>query len=88
MKKRGQGLSMDTIVIAAIALLVLVILALIFTGKIGKTRVEMDKCDTQGGKCVATAVECSSEYQKVVSSYSCPDIDGQKQLCCVSIGGK
>ena len=35
MKKNAQGLSMTTIVVAALALLVLVVLALIFTGRMG-----------------------------------------------------
>ena len=35
MNKRGQGLSLTTIIVAAIALIVLVILVMIFTGRIG-----------------------------------------------------
>ena len=35
MKKRAQGLSINTIIIAAIALIVLVVLVAIFTGRIG-----------------------------------------------------
>ena len=35
MEKRAQGLSMTTIVVAALALLVLVVLALVFTGRMG-----------------------------------------------------
>ena len=33
--KRGQGLSLNTIIIAAIALIVLVVLVMIFTGRMG-----------------------------------------------------
>jgi uncharacterized membrane protein YqiK len=42
MNKKGQGLSLTTIIIAAIALIVLVVLVMIFTGRIGifKTGVE------------------------------------------------
>ncbi|MBR9683599.1 hypothetical protein GOV03_03595 [Candidatus Woesearchaeota archaeon] len=35
MDKRGQGLSLTTIIVAAIALIVLVVLVMIFTGRIG-----------------------------------------------------
>jgi hypothetical protein len=35
MNKRGQGLSVTTIIIAAIALIVLVVLVAIFTGRLG-----------------------------------------------------
>jgi len=40
--KKGQGLSLTTIIVAAIALIVLVVLVMIFTGRIGvfKTGVE------------------------------------------------
>jgi len=36
MKKKGQGLSLDVIIIAALALIVLVVLIVIFTGKAGQ----------------------------------------------------
>lgn len=35
MNKKGQGLSLTTIIVAAIALIVLVVLVMIFTGRIG-----------------------------------------------------
>jgi len=35
LNKKGQGLSISTIVVAALALLVLVVLVLIFTGRMG-----------------------------------------------------
>ncbi len=47
--KKGQGLSMTTIVIAAISLLVLVVLVLIFTGRLNifsKGVEESSKCET------------------------------------------
>ncbi len=42
LNKKGQGLSLTTIIVAAIALIVLVVLVMIFTGRIGvfKTGVE------------------------------------------------
>ena len=38
MKKKGQGLSLNVIIIAAIGLIVLVLLIAIFTGRIGTFR--------------------------------------------------
>lgn len=35
MDKKGQGLSLNTIIIAALALIVLVVIVMIFTGRIG-----------------------------------------------------
>ena len=53
--KRGQGLPMNTIVIAAIVLIVLVVLIMIFTGSMGnwlqdlKIAREAKNCTTYGG---------------------------------------
>jgi flagellar basal body-associated protein FliL len=70
MSKKAQGMSINIIIIAAIALLVLVILSIIFIGKMGKTREEVDKCETNGGTCTA---DCSAigEYVRPVTSYKC-----------------
>ena len=43
MEKKGQGLSMTTIVVAALALLVLVVLTLIFTGRLNLWNRGMDE---------------------------------------------
>ena len=55
MKKRGskaQGLSLNTIIIAALGLLVLVVLVLIFTGKIDILQ-KSTTCDARNGVCLA-----------------------------------
>jgi len=41
--KKGQGLPLTTIIIAAVGLIVLVVMVAIFTGKMGKTGAEIDK---------------------------------------------
>ncbi len=41
--KKGQGLSLNAIIIAALALIVLVVLVAVFTGQIGKTKVGIEK---------------------------------------------
>ena len=51
MTKKAQGMSMRTIVIAAIALLVLVVLIMIFTGRIGGFTKDLDSCAAQAGFC-------------------------------------
>lgn len=43
MNKRGQGISLNVIIIAALALIVLVVLVAIFTGRIGIFNRETDK---------------------------------------------
>lgn len=49
--KRGQGLSMNTIVIAVIVLFVMVILLLIFTGRIAIFSLGVRDCQNTGGQC-------------------------------------
>ena len=43
LSKKGQGLSLNAIIIAALALIVLVVLVAVFTGQIGKTKVGIEK---------------------------------------------
>lgn len=43
LSKKGQGLSLNVIIIAALALIVLVVLVAIFTGQIGGFRTGVDK---------------------------------------------
>ncbi|MFH1649452.1 MAG: hypothetical protein ABIA93_02800 [Candidatus Woesearchaeota archaeon] len=60
MNNKGQGISMNVIIIAAIALLVLVILSVLLLrsgGNLG-TRTNNECSNTAGAKCVATMAEC------------------------------
>ena len=86
MSKKGQGLSMNVIIIAALALLVLVILAIIFIGRMGTTTRGVDQCK---GSCVATEQECQGQYQKI-SSEPCyktgaKELDTDRPVCCVGV---
>jgi hypothetical protein len=59
--KKGDGLSMNVIIIAILALLVLVVLTLIFIQQMDKASTQTNAiCLTQaiGAKCVDTAVGC------------------------------
>ena len=50
-KKKGQGLSLNTIVIAIIVLVVVSMLILIFTGQIGVFTNRISDCQSIGGVC-------------------------------------
>ncbi len=89
MNKKAVELSMNVIIIAAIALLVLVILSAIFIGRMGFFGKSVGECSTQGGKC---AVECGSEdyrtlnYPTVNPTIACEDTKaGERQVCCMPI---
>ncbi|MBW2973342.1 hypothetical protein KY346_03035 [Candidatus Woesearchaeota archaeon] len=81
MKKRGQGLPITTIIIAALALIVLVVLIFIFSGKIRVFSGEMVSCTSKGGFCTSKA--CVFGYQSEIKNTDCPS--GQK--CCLTILG-
>jgi hypothetical protein len=88
MSKKAQGLSMNVIIIAALALLVLVILAIVFIGNMGKTTKGIDQCK---GSCVATEQDCTSQgtYNKVTSEpcykSNGKDLDTDRPVCCTGV---
>jgi hypothetical protein len=51
MMKKAQGISINTIVIAAIAVLVLVVLAAILVVQSGKFSTTLQSCEDVGGRC-------------------------------------
>ena len=53
MKKKAQGISLETIIIAVISLVVLIVLYFIFTGKLTLWGSDIDK-STKGGTCITT----------------------------------
>jgi len=67
--KKAQGMSMQTIVIAAVALLVLIVLIAIFSGRMGTWGSGLDSA-TEGSDCSGTGVS--------VVTGSC--LEGHKQL--------
>ena len=51
MTKKAQGISINTIIIAAIALIVLVVLVAVFTGRLGGFISGVESCPDKGGSC-------------------------------------
>lgn len=81
--KRAQGMSLNVIIIAAIGLLVLVILAVIFIGRIGTTTRNVDACK---GQCVDTVDDCQGQYKKPTND-PCFGLDNKPtdKVCCISV---
>jgi hypothetical protein len=77
MNKKAQGLSMTTIIIAALALLVLVILATLLLNSTGNIN-EGTGCEGLGGKCQIEY--CDEGYVK--APHSCA---GDDEVCCMPI---
>ena len=74
--KTGQGISVNVIIIAAIALIVLVVLIAIFTGRFGIFTggvKETGTCESMGGSCKSTA--CPTK--QIIGALDCDrDYDG------------
>lgn len=76
--KKAQSISMNTIVIAAIALLVLIVLAAIFTGRTKIFGSEIKKCENLGGDCVGRRV-CAANEKEITGAF-CPQ---SAPKCCL-----
>jgi len=83
MNKRGQGISLHTIVIAAIALIVLIILVFIFTGRINIFGEGLEDCASKAGGVRKCAEDCSETYGK--GYVPIPGTDCDPEMCCVKI---
>ena len=87
LNKKGQGLFINVIIIAAIALAVLVILFAIFTGRLGGFNKGLDTCSNLGGAC-SDGCDPSTERQYTAGRTSCEsDDDPGAELCCIPIPG-
>lgn len=62
---KAQSISLNTVVIAALALLVLIVMALVFTGKIKVFGTESRKCSNQGGACESG---CEANEQEIANT--------------------
>ena len=80
-------MSINVIIVAALALVVLVVLLAIFTGSIGKTSQNIGSCTTKGGQCADLSNnECKGDYPiPIFVSGGCPN-SKPKDLCCIKFG--
>jgi len=90
MSKKSQGISINVIIIAAIALAVLVVLFAIFTGRLGSFSKGVQETDTCAQKCTSLSMDkstsdaqqtnprCPSADSYISGSYS----DGKYGCCC------
>lgn len=86
MNLKAQGMSINVIIIAVLALLVLVVLAFIFTGKIGQFSKTTANCEAiSGNQCEYT---CESGYVQD-NTRGCFDDDSEPtgEVCCIPISG-
>jgi len=93
---KSQGMPINTIVVAAIALIVLVATVIIFTRQSGSAVENLQSCELKNGKCAILLSgyqqsddkdkkpECSSEYPIpiIISDPKC----GDSKVCCLKLG--
>lgn len=79
--KRGQGNTFWIIIAAALAILVLVVLIVIFTGKTSEVKTTLSQCGLKGGVCQPNA--CSGE-QIQIGEKGCTDNGTYQEdyYCC------
>jgi len=81
--KKAQSMPMNVIIVAALALIVLIILAVVFMNKMGGFVKETDTCTNNGGSCVVEKDGCG-QYQVEKTgdvNYKCE----KGKICCVGI---
>jgi len=79
--KKGQGLPMNTIVIAAIVLIVLVVIIMIFTGSMGSFTGKIGNCAERGCVCRAST-QCADETEVLIGKTTDCEKFGLP-YCCV-----
>ena len=82
---KGQGLSLDIIVVAAIVLIVMVVVITIFLGRAGTTGKELSSCTNKGGDCKPWTVCDKDAGWTPVPGATCPLTTDTKeqQICCI-----
>lgn len=87
MNKKGQGISMNVIIIAALAIIVLVIMVVIFSGRIKLFGQGISSCE---GRCSATKAGCGG-WAPIPARNCDDDGDGEPNVegegfCCMETG--
>jgi len=87
--RKSQGMPINVIIIAALALVVLIVLLAVFTGRIKIFSENLQSCAAKQGQCEA-GLSCSSG-KALVTNTNCPETEADKQsnpkkiLCCVQV---
>jgi len=79
--KKGQGISINVIIIAAIALLVLVILSVLLLRGGGQLA---DGTACSGGQCAGSCSDIGGGTHIINPTGTCPN---EGEVCCIPLGG-
>ena len=81
-RRKSQGMPVNVIIIAVIALIVLFVLVALFTGKIRGLSQDLESCTTKQGRC-DDKKECAANEATI--SAKCDKKDGKDQICCITV---
>lgn len=85
--KKAQGISMNVVIIAALALLVLVVLSVIFLTRTGVFSRKTIDCRQNGGICVSASEACPASYPTSYTPWKCLRSDDSIDTdlrCCIT----
>ena len=88
MNKKAQGISINTIIIAAIALAVLVVLFAIFTGRLGGFSKGVSETDTCRSKCESLSTTVGTQPSVPVTAGSNPCVNDERYIAGTYSDGK
>ena len=79
---KSQGISINVVIIAVLALVVLVVLTFIFTGKVKIFSEGLQSCAAKQGHC---SDKCS-DNEALIANANCPE-GGPKEnkICCIAV---
>jgi len=80
-KRKGQGLSLNVVILAILALVVLIVLVSIFSKQTGKSVNILESCAGRGGECRSNGC-LDGEFK--LGTVECSD----KKICCVNLLNK
>ena len=81
--KKAQGISLRTIVIAALAIIVMLVLIGIFTNKIGFFSANAINCESKGGTCKGS---CGADEILILRTSCNFDDQAGNDKCCIPGG--
>lgn len=83
--KKAQGMSLNVVIIAALVVLVLIVLSVIFIRSSGTFVDRVASCSVKGGKCAPVCGDMIYGTEE----YSIPDYDAKcsdaSEICCLKI---
>ena len=77
---RKADLSVNTIIIIALGLMILVIMTVVISGRVKMFTKSADSCADKGGVCEANFATCADKGGATVTVKECQD---KGQVCCV-----